>query len=60
MGLMKKVLKNIDLNAVGVTTKKSEFWHVFLVHMYFLKLTTRRVLSRLKIIIVLIFCAKLQ
>ena len=58
MGLMKQVLKNIDLNAVGVTTKKSEFWHVslfFLVHVYFLKLTTGRVLSKLKIIMVLYF-----
>ena len=58
MGLIKQVLKNIDLNAVGVTTKNiSEFWHVslFLVHVYFLKLTTRRVLSKLNIIIVLYF-----
>ena len=30
MGLMKQVLKHIDLNAVGVTTKKFEFWHVSL------------------------------
>ena len=51
-------LKNKDLNAVGVTTNKNlnfGMFRYFLVQMYFLKLTSRRVLSMLKIIIVLYF-----
>ena len=58
MGLMEQVLRNIDLNAVGVTTKKIcilAVFTMFLVPMYFLKLTTRRVQSKLQIIIVLYF-----
>ena len=55
---MEQVLRNIDLNAVGVTTKKIRILAVFtkfLVLVYFLKLTTRCVQSKLKIIIVLYF-----
>ena len=58
MGLMEQVLRNIDLIVVGVTTKKIRILAVFtkfMVLMYFSKLTTRRVQSKLKIIIVLYF-----
>ena len=62
MGLMKQVLQNIDLNAVGVTTKKSEFWHVLLFFGTHIFLVTNHKTCSIKVKNhnSTLFCAELQ
>ena len=63
MGLMEQVLRNIDLNAVGVTTKKNLnfgcFHYVFGTHVF---LETNHETCTIKVAnhYSTLFCAKLQ